>query len=402
MSCAVWHALLCATRTARDGAARKLRLHIEGNQLNSDSIQGRWDPERQQTDESLRKERHKTDQALADRQTTVDEDADMVVHRAREKADAVLNVARDNADDVLSAAHDQADERLNRAILEARASEDEALRDERAYADESLRLEREAGAALARLLPLEREKTDRYLLTERVRSDDALSNRDDFLGIVTHDLRDLLGGIVTSSALLAKRSADNEAGQQTLVETTRIERYAARMNRLIGDLLDVASIDAGKLAVEPVPGNWTGLIAEAADTFKAPASVKGISLKMEMAEQPVPGKFDHDRMLQVFGNLISNAIKFTPQGGKIGIRGERVGDELHFCVSDTGPGIPENCLDSIFERFWQVGQNDRRGLGLGLYISRCIVQAHGGSIWAESKPGEGSRVCFKLPADPPR
>src|SRR5947209_1207670 len=111
-----------------------MRPALKGKQLkNSESNQGRWEPERQQTDESLRKERQKTDKALADRQTTVDEDADMVVHRARQNADAVLNVARDNADAVLNAA-DKADERLNRAVIEARALEDEALRDERAHA----------------------------------------------------------------------------------------------------------------------------------------------------------------------------------------------------------------------------------------------------------------------------
>src|SRR5688572_1231417 len=240
------------------------------NQL-TDSTKGASSPERLQTDESLRIERQKTDQALADRQTTVEEDADMVVHRARQNADAVLDLARENADAVLSAAQDKADERLNRAVTEARVAEDEALRDERACADESLRLERDGagGAALSRLLPLEREKTDRFLLTERARSDVAVSNRDDFLGIVTHDLRDLLGGIVTSSTLLSQRAARKEEGQQTVVETRRIERYAARMNRLIGDLLDVASIDAGKFAVNPAQGDWTGLIAEATNTFKA-------------------------------------------------------------------------------------------------------------------------------------
>jgi signal transduction histidine kinase len=356
-------------------------------------------PERRQTDESLRKERQKTDQALADRQTTVEEDADLVVHRARENADAVLHVARENADAVLIAAHDKADERLNRAIAEARALEDEALRDERAGADEALRLERDGSSeALAKLLPLEREKTDRYLLTERARSDHALSNRDDFLGIVTHDLRDLLGGIVTSTAVLSTRAAEDHPGGQALVETRRIERYAARMNRLIGDLLDVASIDAGRLAVQPLAGDWTALMTEAADAFKAAASAKELSLKTEMAGQPLCGNFDHDRMLQVLGNLISNSIKFTPPGGQIVLRGERLGAELRFCVSDTGAGIPEGSLDRIFERFWQVGRHDRKGLGLGLYISRCIVEAHGGRIWAQSGPGRGSTLCFTLPA----
>jgi signal transduction histidine kinase len=183
------------------------------------------------------------------------------------------------------------------------------------------------------------------------------------------------------------------------VETKRIDRYAARMNRLIADLLDVASIDAGKLAMKPVRGDWVALITEVADTFRAAASAKGIALRTEIARQPLLGKFDHDRMLQVLGNLLSNSIKFTAQGGEIACRVERVAEELRICVSDTGTGIPENALSSIFERFGQVGQNDRRGLGLGLYISRCIVEAHHGSIWAESKHGEGSTICFKLPAD---
>ncbi len=169
------------------------------------------------------------------------------------------------------------------------------------------------------------------------------------------------------------------------------------MNRLIGDLIDVASIDAGKLAITSARGDVAALIAEAVDTFQAAASAKGISLQAEIAEDPLLAEFDHDRMLQVLANVISNAIKFTSQGGSIRVRGERAGDELRFCVSDTGSGIPGNMLEAIFERFWQVGKDDRRGVGLGLYISRCIVEAHGGKIWAESTLGEGSRLCFTLP-----
>src|SRR4029077_12197518 len=122
-----------------------------------------------------------------------------------------------------------------------------------------------------------------------------------------------------------------------------------------------------------------------------------VSLEMEAAERLLLGKFDHDRMLQVLANLITNSIKFTPPGGRIWIRGERAGDELRLSVSDTGSGIPGNMLETIFERFWQIGKNDRRGLGLELYISRCIVDAHGGTIWAESRLGEGSSFRITLP-----
>jgi len=354
-------------------------------------------PEREHTDESLRTEREKTDQALAEQQEAIQEDADLIVHRARENADAVLTAAREKADTRLDPTASYVAPGGDATLTEARMLEDRAVREERASADENLRREREEAArALTRLLPLERDKTDRYLLTERARSDDAVSNRDDFLGIVSHDLRDLLGGIVMSGALLAQSASDNDHGKQTIVAIERIQRYAARMNRLIGDLVDVASIDAGKLAVTPVPDDASELVADAVKTFEAVASAKGISLKADVGEGPLRGEFDHDRVMQVLANLITNAMKFTRQGGAVRVRAEG-GDQLRFAVSDTGSGIPGNLLEAIFERFWQVGKDDRRGLGLGLYISRCIVEAHGGRIWAESKVGEGSSLCFTLP-----
>jgi signal transduction histidine kinase len=351
--------------------------------------------EREQTDESLRMEREKTDSALAERQAA-EEDSDLVLQHARENADAVLTESRAKADERLEAWPDAG---THATLVEERVLEDEALQDERASADEMLRREREENArVLSRLLPLERERTDRFLLTERFRSDVALSNRDNFLGLVSHDLRNLLGGIVISAELLSAGAAGKENGAQILVGTTRIQRYAARMNRLIGDLMDVASIDAGKLAMTPAPGDAATLIAEAVDTFQATASAKGISLQTEIVEGPLLAEFDHDRMLQVFANIISNAIKFTAKDGSIRVHGECAGDELRFSISDTGSGIPGSLLEAIFERFWQVGKDDRRGLGLGLYISRCIVEAHGGKIWAESTLGEGSRLCFTLPS----
>lgn len=351
-------------------------------------------PEREQTDESLRREREKTDRALAERQAA-EEDSDQVVHRSRESADAVLTEARAKSDERLESLPDVG---ARATLAEERVQEDETLQDERASADEILRRERQENArVLSRLLPLERERTDRFLLTERARSDVALSNRDNFLGLVSHDLRNLLGGIVMTADLLSALAPETEDGAQTLLTTKRIQRYAARMNRLIGDLIDVASIDAGKLLVTPVPGDAAALIAEAVDTFQATASVKGISLEAEIVGDALPAEFDHDRMLQVLANIIANAIKFTSQGGSIRVRGECTGDELRLSISDTGSGIPGNLLEAIFERFWQVGKDDRRGVGLGLYISRCIVEAHGGKIWAESELGQGTRLWFTLP-----
>lgn len=351
--------------------------------------------EREQTDVSLRTEREKTDQALAEHQAEVEDEADAVIEQARTTADAVLEEAREKADGQLDDAG--APPAAQRALDSDRAREDAALREERAAADVSLERERaETALALARLLPLERVKTDRYLLTERVRSDDALANRDDFLGIVSHDLRNLLGGIVMSAGAMAKLADSHEQGKQMLAGTARIQRYAARMNRLIGDLLDVASIDAGRLALSPVHCDVAAVIDEAVETFQSDAAFRHIALTSRVA-RPLTARFDHDRLLQVLANLISNAIKFSPDQGRIDVTAARAGDGVQVSIADAGAGIPPETLEAVFERFWQARSGDRRGLGLGLYISKSIVDAHGGRIWVESTPGTGSTFHFTLP-----
>ncbi len=367
-------------------------------------------PQRIKTNNSLRVEREKTDHAVAASQERIAKHADAVVALARDNADAVLNVARENADAVLDVARDKADRLLQSGLrhahpaaailVEERELADDSLRDARDHADETLQREREAHArSLEKFLPQERESTDRFLRSERIHSDDALVNRDDFLAIVTHDLRDLLGGIVVSASVISRSAPRNPDGSTTLAETQRIQRYAARMNRLIGDLTDVASIDAGKLAIAPALRDLAALVAEAEDSFKPTASAKGISVLSRITAPPLLATFDHDRVLQVLANLISNSLRFTPEGGKIIISGERDAANVRLSVVDTGPGIPEGALDSIFERFSQAGRKDRRGgLGLGLYISRCIIEAHGGRIWAESQPGAGARIVLTLPS----
>ncbi len=355
-------------------------------------------PERAQTDESLRTERENADRVMAARLATLEEDAEKVVLLARENADAVLVAARDKADEHLEATHEP--DEVRATVAEERAHEDDVLRAEHAAADEAIHRQHDENVrALSRLLPLERQKTDRYLLTERSRSDESLGNRDDFLSIVSHDLRSLLGGIVISADMLQASAPQDGGGSNEIVavSTARIHRYAARMNRLIGDLVDVASIDAGKLTMKVERGSPTKLVAEAIDAFHVPASAQGIHLRAADVDGEVTARFDFDRMQQVMANLITNALKFTPQGGAIEVRCATVGDDLTFSVRDTGVGISRELLEQIFERFWKVAEFDRRGLGLGLYISRCIVEAHGGKIWAESTPGKGSTFRFTLP-----
>ena len=354
-------------------------------------------PESERTDERLRTDSKNTDRVIADSRTRTDDAADEIVERAREHADAVLDSAREKADHKLDLTN--ADAHTRDVVAKERVGEDDALKGERAAADESLRRERvEQARTLAALLPLEREKTDRFLLTERVRSDDAVSHRDDFLGIVSHDLRNLLGGIAGTTRLLLAQAGGADECATTVAAAERIQRYVARMNRLIGDLVDVVSIDAGKLFVRPQPNDPSAVIAEAVDAFAHAAQEKGVVLTAERTKSLPSASFDHDRLIQVLANLITNAIKFTPPGGTVTISAEQAPHELVVSVHDTGIGIAADRLDAVFERFWQAGENDHRGLGLGLYISKCIVVAHAGRIWVESQPGEGSTFYFTLPA----
>ena len=348
--------------------------------------------ERQQTDESLRVEREKADQTLEDGGSTIDETADAVISRARSRADDVLAAARAKTDRLSSVSAPGTP--IPKILKSERVREDQVLEEERATADEILREERAEHLAL---LSREREETDKDLSYERELSDDALATRDEFLGIVSHDLRNMLNAMVGSAALIEKGALQKDLVEQVVTHARRIRRSGARMNRLIGDLVDVASIEAGVLAVTREVGDPTTVVTEAVDTFQVQAAAAGVFLTAEIVPPPSLAAFDSARILQVLTNLLSNAIKFTPAHGRIVVHVEGVGDEICFAVSDTGVGIAIDKLEAVFVRFLQVTRNDRRGVGLGLYISKAIVQGHGGRIWAESKVGEGSTFCFTLP-----
>ena len=349
-------------------------------------------PEREQTDESLRTEREMVDAALGDELAVIDDTADAVIDRARARADKVLAKARANTDRQAG----RINARSSEIVARSRSLEDQAVREERADADATLRTERAEHVAL---LSIERNETDKDLVSERARSDDALATRDAFLGVVSHDLRNMLTSMIGYATLIAKDVSLEDHVERIRTNTQRIHRSGARMNRLIGDLVDVASIEAGALAVAREVGDPVQVVTEAVDAFQAQASARDISLVLEIASSPSLIAFDPARILQVLTNLLSNAIKFTPANGKVVVGVERIGDEMRLAVSDTGPGIPTDQLETVFARFVQVTKNDRRGVGLGLYISKSIVQGHGGRIWAESTMGQGSTFFITLPID---
>jgi signal transduction histidine kinase len=143
------------------------------------------------------------------------------------------------------------------------------------------------------------------------------------------------------------------------------------------------------------------VVTEAVDTFQAQGAGSGLSVRAEIVEPLPRASFDPARILQVLGNLLSNAVKFSPPGGSIVVHVERTGDDIVFAVTDTGAGVPADKLEAVFGRFVQLRSEHRGGgAGLGLYISKCIIEGHGGRIWAENRSGGGSTFSFAVPIAP--
>jgi signal transduction histidine kinase len=219
--------------------------------------------------------------------------------------------------------------------------------------------------------------------------------RDKVLGVVAHDLRNPLSTILLQASAITRRGPEPE--RRSLKAMGVIHRAAARMNRLIQDLLDVTILEAGQLTIERARLSAGGLIDEAVDLLRPLASSASLELRVEVDPDVAEVWGDRDRLLQVFENLIGNAIKFTQAGGRITAGATSRGDEVVFSVADTGSGIPSENLPRVFDRFWQATRRGREGAGLGLPITKGIVEAHAGRIWVESTAGNGSTFFFTIP-----
>lgn len=222
--------------------------------------------------------------------------------------------------------------------------------------------------------------------------------RDEVLGIVAHDLRNLLHGIVMGGNMLIRRLEDLE-DPSFRKPADAIMRSADRMSRLIADLLDVARIESRRLSVSLEPQEAPRLVQSAVEMLEPVAAGKGIHLVPDSRDVPRV-MADRDRVVQVLANLVGNAIKFAPPGSEVEIRAEAAGDTVRFAVADHGPGIPPEDVVHLFDPYWQARQNRGHGSGLGLAIAKGIVEAHGGSLWVESEHGAGSTFYFTLPPAP--
>ncbi len=221
--------------------------------------------------------------------------------------------------------------------------------------------------------------------------------REHLLAIVSHDLRNPLTSIGLFASLLRAGARDPHAAKQL----ESILGAVDRMKRLIGDLLDTSAIQNGHLALARAATDPAALIAEAVEAQRALADAKQIALAHE-ARAGRAVDCDPGRIAQVLGNLIGNAIKFCRPGDSIRVTLDEEQGHARLVVADTGPGIAAHDLPHIFEPYWTTQGDASKGSGLGLYICKGIVEAHGGRIRADSRPGQDTRLSFTLPlAAPP-
>jgi PAS domain S-box-containing protein len=220
--------------------------------------------------------------------------------------------------------------------------------------------------------------------------------RDDILAVVAHDLRNPLNTVTMAVGLMLENTPVELVEERRQVEIVR--RAADRMNRMIQDLLDVKRMESGRLSMDCRSEEVGALINDTIEMLRPLAIGSSIVLESDVSADLPAVLADAARIQQVLSNLVGNAVKFTPRGGRIAVTARQVDGEIRFGVIDTGPGIPPEQVPHIFGRFWQAKPSDRRGIGLGLAIAKGIVEAHCGRIWVESQVGSGSTFSFTLPA----
>jgi signal transduction histidine kinase len=375
--------------------------------------------ERQKTDESLNLEREKTNQSLLESRENTEEDTDKTVVDERAQADEATTHSRKKADDRRDTARNSPDydiqnerEGNDERLLKERNLADAAIELERKRVDQSIEHERELKTQMAiRVLERERKITDRNLGDERFKTDTlvmkaatahsvtqtALTSREEFLAIVSHDLRNPIGAAASCAEMLLEDAAFETLDPEVKHWVHFMKRNVDASLRLIADLLDVERISQGKVILNPKKICIGDIVRESVENYVLAATAKTILLRTTPADIKCDVVCDPDRIRQVISNLVGNAVKFTPDGGIITVNIKPETDFVRISILDTGPGIPKEKLTQIFDRFAQLASKDRSGLGLGLYISKMLIEAHGGNLSVESNVGLGSNFKISIP-----
>lgn len=245
---------------------------------------------------------------------------------------------------------------------------------------------------------LRRSALENDLARQVLREQRAVQARDDLVAVVSHDLRNPMTVISMLCGMMQKVFSSEGPHTSRRISTAidTMQQAAGRMNTLLEDLLDTSKIDAGRYVITPQRLE-VGDIFEEAHSLLAPLAMnKSIDISFQ-AEPQLTVDADPERIFQVLSNLVGNAIKFTPRSGKIDVLAMAAGGEIVFSVRDTGEGIALDQLPHVFDRYWTIKDGNPKGTGLGLYITRGIVEAHGGRIEAQSEVGSGTEFRFTLP-----
>lgn len=246
------------------------------------------------------------------------------------------------------------------------------------------------------LIGVIRDVSERRAL--EIERDLAIKDREEVLAMVAHDLRNPISSILLNVEFIDKNYPNTQEPAVIHKCAGQIRESAGRMNHLIEDVLSVKKFEAGSFLVNLRPIPIQSLLDTVMEMMVPIANRKGVQLEVQLPrDKKTMVLCDWDRIIQVFSNLISNAIKFTPSGGIISIRAERPESMIRFIVSDTGSGISPENIPHIFNRYWQETKTSGSGTGLGLTIVKGIIEAHRGRVWVESKEGEGTSICFDLP-----
>jgi signal transduction histidine kinase len=231
-------------------------------------------------------------------------------------------------------------------------------------------------------------------LDKRRRAEMLAQAREDVLGVVAHDLRNPLNLIqMTVELIIDEELLPLERRREMLGIALRA---AKQMNRLIEDLLDHVRLQAGRLSLDVEEVSVGTIFKDAEETFRPLADRRHVRFETT-GQDGVSVRADRTRVSQIVGNLIGNAIKFTPERGSVRLRATPDDQQVVFQVADDGPGIAPDNMSHLFDNFWQARKSDRRGVGLGLAIAKELVEAHGGKIWVESSAEHGSTFSFSLP-----
>jgi signal transduction histidine kinase len=265
----------------------------------------------------------------------------------------------------------------------------------RTFGDSAVRLGRALGdlaaVAVHRASALEREQHARGEAEAAVRTRDAV------VSMVSHDLRNPLTAIMGGADFLLESMKEKPGVDMERTQLSRVKHAATSMNRLIANLLDITRMESGPLRLDRERMYIGEVIDDALELVESTVRTRRIRLEHVVAKDLPPIWGDRDRLAQALSNLLGNAVKFTPDGGRIRVTVEGNGAMVTTSVTDSGSGIPPDKLPHIFDRFWQATNGDRRGLGLGLSIVKGIIEAHGGEVRVRSAPNEGTTIGFVLP-----